>query len=96
MARPTKSNAYYTQAIGRGTRTLRGTLHPDLATPEARRAAIAASAKPSVLVIDFVGNSGRHKLISAVDIFAGNHPQSGWTGPSGTPRTTPPRGCTGT
>lgn len=74
MARLTKSVVYYTQAIGRGTRTLRGVLRPDHETPDQRRAAIAASAKPSVLVIDFVGNSGRHKLVSAVDIFAGKHP----------------------
>lgn len=73
MARPTKSIVYYTQAIGRGTRTLKGVLTPDLDNPESRRQAIAASAKPSVLVIDFVGNSGRHKLVSAVDIFAGKH-----------------------
>jgi len=71
MARPTKSIVYYSQSIGRGTRTLRGVLTPDLDTPEARKAAIAASAKPSLLVIDFVGNSGKHKLISCADIFAG-------------------------
>lgn len=72
MARVTKSVVYYTQCIGRGTRTLRGVLTPDLDKPQVRHAAIAASAKPGLLVIDFVGNSGRHKLVSAVDIFAGN------------------------
>jgi type I site-specific restriction endonuclease len=71
MARPTKSCVYYTQCIGRGTRALRGTLCPDHDTPEKRHAAISTSTKSSVLVIDFVGNSGRHKLVSAVDIFAG-------------------------
>jgi superfamily II DNA/RNA helicase len=71
MARLTKSHVYYTQAIGRGTRTLRGVLRPEHQTAEERQAAIAASAKPRVVVIDFVGNSGRHKLISAIDIFAG-------------------------
>jgi superfamily II DNA or RNA helicase len=71
MARPTKSVVYYTQAIGRGTRTLRDVLTALLGTAEQRKAAIEASLKPSVLVIDFVGNSGRHKLVSAVDIFAG-------------------------
>lgn len=76
MARPTQSTAYYTQCIGRGTRTLRGVLTPDLDTPESRKHAVATSAKPSVLVIDFVGNSGRHKLVSAVDIFAGKHPSA--------------------
>ncbi len=76
MARLTKSVVYYTQAIGRGTRTLRGVLRPEHDTPDQRRAAIAASTKPSVVVIDFVGNSGRHKLVSAVDIFAGKHPDA--------------------
>lgn len=71
MARPTKSPVYYAQSLGRGTRTLRGVLRPEHATPDQRRLAIAASAKPSVLVIDFVGNSGTHKVMSAVDIFAG-------------------------
>lgn len=70
MAQPTKSVVRYTQSIGRGTRTLRGVLD-GRDTPDDRKAAIAASAKPSVLVLDFVGNSGRHKLISSVDIFAG-------------------------
>lgn len=71
MARPTKSNALYAQMLGRGTRTLRGVLTPALDTPQKRQEAIAASKKPSVLVIDFVGNSGRHKVMSAIDIFAG-------------------------
>ena len=74
MARQTKSIVYYCQAIGRGTRTLRGLLKPDhnLWTPDERRVLIAASAKPRVRVLDFVGNSGKHKLISCVDIFAGS------------------------
>lgn len=73
MARLTKSIVYYTQAIGRGTRPLRELIAALNACPNAseRRAVIAASAKPRVRVFDFVGNSGRHKLISCVDIFAG-------------------------
>ncbi len=73
MARPTKSIVYYTQAIGRGTRTLRGVLTPALSesTEGERRSVIAASGKPRLTVYDFAGNSGRHKLISAADIFAG-------------------------
>lgn len=73
MARPTKSVVYYTQAIGRGTRVLRDVLTAQHDTPAMRSAVIAGSKKPSVLVIDFVGNSGRHKLVSAIDIFAGKH-----------------------
>lgn len=70
MARPTKSRTLYAQAVGRGTRPLNP---PMESTPDLRRAAIAASAKPSVLVLDFAGNSGRHKLISTADILGGNY-----------------------
>jgi superfamily II DNA or RNA helicase len=37
-----------------------------------RRDAIANSAKPVAVVMDFVGNAGRHKLIHAIDILGGN------------------------
>lgn len=70
MGRPTKSRLLYTQAIGRGTRPLPGVVDAH-DTAEARRAAIAASAKPYALVYDFVGNSGRHKLISTADVLGG-------------------------
>lgn len=71
MGRPTKSVGLYTQMLGRGTRPLPGVVDGP-ATAEARRAAIAASAKPHVLVLDFVGNS-RHKLVSSVDVLGGNY-----------------------
>lgn len=72
MARSTTSSALYEQCIGRGTRTLPGTLTQDMYEDAPMRLnAIARSAKPSVRVLDFVGNSGKHKLVSAVDIFAG-------------------------
>lgn len=35
----------------------------------ARRALIAASPKPECLIVDFVGNSGKHKLITTLDIL---------------------------
>jgi len=70
MGRPTKSRSLYSQMVGRSTRPLPGVVDgPD--TPEARKAAIAASAKPSCLVVDFVGNAGRHKLITSADILGG-------------------------
>jgi superfamily II DNA or RNA helicase len=73
MARPTKSRALYAQMIGRSTRALPGIVDGhELDTPEARKASIAASAKPSCLVIDFVGNSGKHKLMTTADILGGN------------------------
>jgi superfamily II DNA or RNA helicase len=71
IARPTKSTSLYMQMIGRGTRPLPGVVDgPE--TPEERRAAIAASAKTSTIVMDFVGNSGNHKLVSVLDVLAGD------------------------
>ena len=72
MARPTKSRSLYAQAIGRGTRPAEAP-GVDLSA-EQRQQAIAASRKPNLLVLDFVGNAGRHKLISTADILGGkNH-----------------------
>jgi len=70
MGRPTKSRSLYAQMAGRGTRPLDG-LVDGLADKDARRAAIAASKKPCCLIVDFVGNSGKHKLMSAADILGG-------------------------
>ena len=72
MGRPTKSRALYTQMLGRGTRPTPG-LVDGLATPGERRGAIASSVKPFVEIIDFVGNSGRHTLISTADILGGKY-----------------------
>jgi type I site-specific restriction endonuclease len=70
MGRPTKSRSLYSQMVGRSTRPLPGVVDgPESA--EARKAAIAASAKPSCLVVDFVGNSGKHKLVTSADILGG-------------------------
>ena len=70
-ARPTKSRALYAQMVGRGTRVLPG-LVDRLGTPEARRTAIAGSAKPNMLVVDFVGNSS-HSLCSPADLLGGKY-----------------------
>jgi superfamily II DNA or RNA helicase len=73
IARPTKSTSLYTQMVGRVTRVLPGVVEhlkgPTLA--DERRAAIAASAKPDAMILDFVGNSGRHSLRSVVDVLGG-------------------------
>ena len=70
MGRPTKSRSLYSQMVGRSTRPFPGVVDgPE--TAEARRAAIAASAKPSCLVVDFVGNAGKHKLVTSADILGG-------------------------
>lgn len=72
MARPTKSLALYTQVLGRGTRPLPGVVDP-WPTAEERRAAIALSEKPWMLALDFVGNSGRHKIVTAQDVLGGKY-----------------------
>lgn len=74
MARPTKSRALYTQAIGRGTRPLPG-LVDGIPTAKGRRDAIAASAKPTLLVVDFMGNCGRHKLIHSHNVLGEKYSQ---------------------
>lgn len=70
-ARPTKSRALYAQVAGRGTRPLPGVVDGILEAVD-RIAAIKASAKPSMTMLDFVGNSGRHKLVCTADILGGN------------------------
>lgn len=67
--RPTKSGLLYTQIAGRVFRPLPG-LVDGIATAAGRKAAIAASAKPVALMIDFAGNAGRHKLVRLPDLFA--------------------------
>lgn len=73
MARPTKKQGLYVQMIGRGTRPLPG-LVDRYATPDERQEAIANSLKPHMTVLDFVGNSGKHKLVSTADVLAGDMP----------------------
>lgn len=73
FARPTKSRALYAQMLGRGTRPFSGvaSLLGDKYTPDERKDLIAHSSKPNVLVLDFVGNCGRHKLVTSIDILGG-------------------------
>jgi len=72
MGRPTKSLSLYMQVLGRGTRPLPDTVD-GLESAEGRREAIAMSAKPNMMVIDFAGNAGKHKIIQAVDVLGGKH-----------------------
>lgn len=73
MARPTKSRALYAQMVGRATRPAAEIAAKlgEVADGELRRLLIARSSKPFCKVIDFVGNSGRHKLVTSVDILGG-------------------------
>ena len=73
MARPTKSRSLYAQMAGRGTRphdTVAGLLG-DIPTASERCRMIRESVKPSCLIVDFCGNSGRHKLCCTADILGG-------------------------
>lgn len=72
MARPTKSRSLYAQMAGRGTRTLPGVID-GIEDGVSRRSAIALSFKPELLILDFVGNSGRHRLVTAADILGGDY-----------------------
>lgn len=72
IARPTKSRSLYCQMIGRGTRPLPG-LVDGIDYPSERKQRIAASNKPRIIVLDFVGNSGKHKLVTTADILGGNY-----------------------
>ena len=71
MGRPTKSRSLYSQMVGRAMRPLPG-LVDGVESAEERRMAISGSKKPACLVVDFVGNSGRHKLMTSADILGGN------------------------
>lgn len=75
LARPTLSRALYAQMIGRGTRTLPGVVdvYPGKAQGAERRAAIARSGKPDVVVLDFVGNCGKHTLVTLEDVLGGRY-----------------------
>lgn len=74
MGRPTKSRALYAQMAGRATRpheSIANRLN-DVPANALRRAMINRSCKPGCLIIDFVGNSGKHKLMTTADILGGN------------------------
>ena len=73
MARPTKSRSLYAQMCGRATRPHESIAHSlDQNIAALRRHQILKSVKPSCLIIDFVGNSGKHKLMTSADILGGN------------------------
>ena len=71
LARPTKSGVLYTQALGRGLRPHDAVAHTLGTLPDAaaRRADIAASAKPECIVLDVVDVTRRHSPITLPTIF---------------------------
>lgn len=64
MCKPTFSRLAYTQMAGRGTRPLAGLLN-GWSTPSERKAAISASNKPSMLILDFQGVSAVTGLVDS-------------------------------
>lgn len=70
MARPTTSRSLYAQMLGRGLRPLTGVVD-GLPSAEERRAAIAASAAPDCLVLDYRPTAGDLQLVGPVDVLAG-------------------------
>lgn len=72
ITRPTKSRSLFAQMVGRGTRPLSGLVDP-WEHADDRRQAIADSRKPHLEVLDFVGNAGKHKLITTADILGGKY-----------------------
>ncbi len=64
LACPTKSLTKFFQQVGRGTRTLPGTID-NITDPVLRKNAIKNSAKPKCIILDIVDTSTRHKLVNS-------------------------------
>lgn len=71
--RPTKSRPLAEQMKGRGCRPLKGVVTNDM-TGEQRLAAIAASAKPTCMIVDLVGVTGLADCASTAHILAAGKP----------------------
>lgn len=69
IARLTEDWGLYLQMVGRGGRPAPGI--GELATVEERRAAIAASIKPNMLLLDITGQHGKHSICGPADIDQG-------------------------
>lgn len=74
LARPTKSVTVHTQMVGRGTRVV-ADVNTVAGAHEAaeRKSRILNSTKQKCVIVDFVGNCGKHSLVGLVDIFQGDY-----------------------
>lgn len=71
MLRPTLSTGLYVQMIGRATRVVwPAGFDPDASDATGRREAIAESAKPNALILDFAGVVRRHGPVDTVEIMS--------------------------
>lgn len=75
MGKPTKSRPKFEQMAGRGTRPHESLARRigELVDPAQRRQLIADSPKPFCEILDLVGNTGKHKLITVTDLLGGNY-----------------------
>lgn len=71
QGRPTRSISRHIQEMGRGARPSEDANIDAYATAEERRAAIRASSKPDALILDAVGNLGKHAVADPIDALAG-------------------------
>jgi len=77
-ARPTKSRWMFAQGVGRGLRVLPGIVDhlPRQADAAQRRMLIRMSAKPNCRLLNFVGNAGRHSLVTPEDLLGGDYTEA--------------------
>lgn len=75
IACPTTSRKKYTQMVGRGARVIAECVAGIDGRGDAgeRRAAIEWSEKSDCVILDFVGNSGKHSLVSPIDLLGGSY-----------------------
>lgn len=69
VLRPTKIRSLYVQCVGRGTRPLTGVID-GLGSPAERHAAINASGKPDLRILDFLWLSDNLSLVKPLDLVA--------------------------
>jgi len=71
QGRPTRSISRHIQEMGRAGRPADDAAVDLYATAAERRAAIARSSKPDALILDAVGNLGKHAVADPIDALAG-------------------------
>jgi superfamily II DNA or RNA helicase len=78
IGRPTLSRSLHAQMLGRGTRVLPGIVDHLTEEHQAayRRRLVADSRKKDLLLLDFVGNSQKHRLITSEDVLGGRYTEA--------------------
>jgi superfamily II DNA or RNA helicase len=70
VLRATKSRGLYCQMIGRGTRVLDQRINNPELSAECRKRIIANSAKPDMLILDFLWLTAQHRLCTPASLIA--------------------------